>query len=150
MSARSFSSPRAILVRIRSSEDGRKTVILRSSTGTWSRLLNQSALLLQAQANFRAAEPHFHHALVLTEKAHGKNHPDVSTYLANLAQLLQDTNRTAEAEPLMRRALAMDEAAFGKDHPNAAIRLNNLAQLLKATNRMAEAEPLMRRVLDIY
>ena len=39
-------------------------------------------------------------------------HPEVATYLNNLAQSLQDTNRLKEAEPLMRRALAIDEQSF--------------------------------------
>ena len=112
-------------------------------------LLNQAALLLETQANHRAAEPLMRRTLPLSEAYLGMDHPFVATCLNNLALLLLDTNRLAEAEPLYRRALAIDETALGRDHPAVAKDLNNLAQLLDATNRLAEAEPLMRRALAI-
>jgi tetratricopeptide (TPR) repeat protein len=113
------------------------------------RLMTQVALLHNAQANHRAAEPLMRRALAIGEDSLGKDHPTVATRLNNLATLLQDTNRLSEAEPLMRRALAIDEASLGGSHPDVGTDLNNLAQLLKATNRLAEAEPLIRRALAI-
>ncbi len=114
------------------------------------RLLNQAALLLNARADHRGAEPLMRRALAIWEDSLGKAHPHVAVGLAVLAQLLQATNRLGEAEPLMRRALAIDEASFGRDHPDVARDLNNLAQLLQATNRLGEAEPLMRRMVGIF
>ncbi len=84
------------------------------------------------------------------EASLGKDHPNVTTALNNLATLLQATNRLGEAEPLLRRALAIAEASLGIDHPDVAICLSNLALLLRATNRLGEAEPLMRRHLAIF
>jgi tetratricopeptide (TPR) repeat protein len=114
-----------------------------------ARLLNEAAILLNARADYRAAEPLYRRSLAIGEAGFGPDHPTVATRLNNLAQLLQGTNRLAEAEPLMRRVIAIFETNLGEGHPNVATSLNNLAQLLKATNRLAEAEPLMRRALAI-
>ena len=113
------------------------------------RLLNDAALMLQAQANYKAAEPLMRRILGMDEAAHGGHDTNVATSLNNLATLLQDTNRFTEAEPLFRRALAIDEAHFGKCHPKVASCINNLAILLQTTNRPAEAELLYRRALAI-
>ena len=85
------------------------------------------------------------------EARHRPDHPEFSSALNTLAELLRVTGRFAEAdaEPLFRRALAISES-LGSDHPNVAISLNNLADLLYATNRPAEAEPMWRRALKIF
>ena len=112
-------------------------------------LLNQAGQWRHLLAEWGHAEPLMRRALAIDEKSYGSDHPNVASYLSNLAGLLQATNRMAEAEPLFRRALAIDEKSYGPDHPKVAVRLSNLAGLLLATNRLAEAEPLMRRALEI-
>jgi len=77
-------------------------------------------------------------ALQIAEQSFGQNHPEVTTSLNNLAQLLSDTNRLSEAEPMMRHALQIYEQSFGPDHPKAATVRDNLAQLLKARGRQAD------------
>ncbi len=114
-----------------------------------ARLLNQAAMLLQTQANYPAAEPHYRRALAIGEANFGNDHPNFAMRLNNLAMLLKDTNRLAEAEPLMRRALAIWEVSLGEKHSQVAAGLNNLATLLHDTNRLAAAEPLMRQALAI-
>jgi tetratricopeptide (TPR) repeat protein len=106
-------------------------------------------IYLKTLARFKEAESLMRRALEIDEKSFGKDHPNASSDLNNLAALYQATNRLAEAEPLIRRALEIDEKSLGKNHPKVAIRLNNLAQLLQDTNRLKEAESLMRRALEI-
>jgi hypothetical protein len=91
----------------------------------------------------------YQRSLAITEKALGKDHPDVAGSLNNLAVLYKDTGRHAEAEPLLKRSLAIKEKALGKGHPSLAVSLNNLALLYEDTGRRAEAEPLYQRSLAI-
>ena len=67
----------------------------------------------------------------MPERALGPDHPDVATFLNNLAGLYQAQGRYADAEPLYKRALAMREAALGPDHPDVARALSNLGLLYK-------------------
>ncbi len=113
------------------------------------RLFNQLAILSYAKARYAEAERLYRRALAIGEASLGPDHPDVATYLNNLANLLRETNRPGEAEPLYRRALAIDESHYGPDHPDVAVDVNNLAGLLQDTNRLDEAEPLFRRALAI-
>jgi CHAT domain-containing protein/Tfp pilus assembly protein PilF len=83
------------------------------------------------------------------EKALGRDHPDVSVALNNLAGLYQAQGRYADAEPLKKRALAINEKAFGPNHPDIALSLNNLAIIYKIQGRYADAEPLIKRALEI-
>ena len=96
-----------------------------------------------------AAELLYRHALGNGEKEYGVNHPEVATYLNNLAVLLTATNKMKEAEPLQRRALTIYEQAYGVEHPHVATALSNLAHLLEDTNQFVEAEVLLRRALAI-
>jgi len=114
-----------------------------------AQLLIRTGYYLHGRARFNEAEPLYRRAVAISEEVYKPDHPELATYLNNLAQLLKATNRLAEAEPLYRRALAIDEKALGPDHPNVAIRLNNLATLLQDTNRLEEAESLYRRALAI-
>jgi tetratricopeptide (TPR) repeat protein len=112
-------------------------------------LLNQTAYYMDDRAQYREAAPLFQRALVINEKALGREHPDVATSLNNLAVLYREQGRDAEAEPLHERALAIREKSFGPDHPAVANSLNNLAALYTIQRRYAEAEPLHQRALKI-
>lgn len=46
-------------------------------------------------------------ALGIDEKSYGPDHPNVATYLNNLALLLKATNRLGEAEPILARSLVI-------------------------------------------
>jgi len=111
--------------------------------------LNAHAGILWKMGRYPEAEPLFRRALAIDEKALGPNHPDVATWLNNLALLLKVQGNYADAEPLYRRALAIDEKALGPNHPGVATDLNNLANLLYAQGNYADAEPLYRRALAI-
>ena len=53
--------------------------------------------------------------LALVE-AFGENHPNVATFLNNLAALYYSLGDYAKAEPLYQRSLVINEKALGPDH----------------------------------
>src|SRR6266481_115913 len=53
------------------------------------------------------AEPLYHRALAIWEKALGPEHPDVASCLGNYAGMLRNMGRSEEAEPLEARARAI-------------------------------------------
>ena len=111
--------------------------------------LDAHATILWKMGRYDDAEPLFRHALAIDEKTLGPNHPDVATWLNDLALLLADQGNYRDAEPLFRRALAIDEKVLGPNHPGVATDLNNLASLLNAQGNYRDAEPLYRRALAI-
>jgi CHAT domain-containing protein len=86
--------------------------------------------------------------LAITEKALGRDHPNVAAALNNLALLYVGQGRYAEAEPLYHRSVAIGEKALGPDHPDVATSLNNLALLYVGQGRYADALPIIRRTLS--
>jgi tetratricopeptide (TPR) repeat protein len=113
-------------------------------------VLNDLALLLQAQGDLDGARPLHERALAVRETALGPDHPAIAESLSNLAFLLHDQRDLAEARPLYERALAIHEKAFGGEHPSTATSLNNLALLLQAQGDLDGAQPLNERALAIY
>ncbi|WP_286018890.1 tetratricopeptide repeat protein [Candidatus Venteria ishoeyi] len=87
--------------------------------------------------------------LEISEKALGKNHPDVATTLNNLAGLYKAMGAYEKALPLYERDLEISEKALGKNHPDVATTLNNLAGLYKAMGAYEKALPLYERALGI-
>ena len=111
--------------------------------------LDAHATMLWKMGRYDEAEPLYRRALAIGEKALGHNHPDVATWLNNLANLLQAQGNYRDAEPLFRRAIAIGEKTLGHNHPEVATWLNNLAILLQAQGKYDEAEPLFRRAIAI-
>ena len=70
-------------------------------------LLNDLALLYEAQGHYAEPEPLYRRSLVIEEKALGPEHPDVATVLENYAALLRETARADEAEKMEVRAKAV-------------------------------------------
>ncbi|MDG4762944.1 tetratricopeptide repeat protein [Solwaraspora sp. WMMD406] len=119
------------------------------TNGTLGRLLNLAAMFLLAQGRPTDAVPLEQRALAITEAAYGPDHPDVATWLNNLAVSYSALGRPADAVPLQVRALAITEAAYGPDHPDVATWLNNLAVSYRDLGRPADAVPLQVRALAI-
>jgi hypothetical protein len=67
------------------------------------------------------AEPLFHRAISIGEKALGRTHSLTQRYASHYARLLLDTARAAEALPVARAALATHEAASGVRRGKAAL-----------------------------
>ncbi len=122
----------------------------RNVAGPTARLLSMTAVLMHAQANYKAAKPLYRRALLVERKRGAAHEPaSVASTLSGLAHLLAATNQARRAEPLMRRALAIYERCFEPDHPKVALGLSNLGQLLAAGEKHEDAEPLLRRALAI-
>lgn len=115
-----------------------------------ARLLNELGLFLQTKCVFVETESLYRRALVVTEAAYGPTHPEVATYLNNLAQLLQDINRPAEAEPLLRRVVSIFKHfndSTGHEHPRWRAALANYGALLQAMS--LSQEEITQRLQDV-
>ena len=84
------------------------------------------------QGKYDEAKPLYERAIAIGEKTLGAEHPDLASWLNNLAGLLQAQGKYDEAKPLYERAIAIGEKALGAEHPELATWLNNLACLLLA------------------
>lgn len=60
----------------------------------------------------------------------GPDHPDLATWLNNLATLVRDRGDPDSAEILQRRAVSIGERALGPAHPDLGAQVINLASLL--------------------
>jgi tetratricopeptide (TPR) repeat protein len=77
------------------------------------------------------------------------DHPKVTMFLNNMAEIYESQGKYDEAELLYRRALIIDEKALGPCHPSIAGSLDNLAMLHHCQSKYEEAEKLYRRALSI-
>ena len=87
--------------------------------------------------------------MTISEKAFGRDHPEVARTLNGLATLYVSQSRYGDAEPLYRRSLAIREKALGSDHPDIAQLLNNMALLYLNQRRYPEVESVYQRSLAI-
>jgi tetratricopeptide (TPR) repeat protein len=113
------------------------------------RLLNKLGYYLDDRAQYMEAEPLYQRAITIGEETLGPEHPDLATYLNNLANLYRNQGNYAEAEPLYQRAITIGEKTLGPEHPNLATWLNNLANLYRDQGKYEEAEPLFKRAIAI-
>ena len=96
------------------------------------------------------SEKYYRRALAITEKALGKEHPEVAKILEELAEMLGIfKGNIVDAMPHLERALAIYEKSHGKDHPSVADSLNNLAKLYDVQGDYPKALPLYVRALAI-
>ena len=91
----------------------------------------------------------FVRALAISEKALGKDHPDVATSLNNLAKLYFKQGEYEQALPMYVRSLAICEKALGKNHPDVGIILDNYADSLEALGKTKEAAAARARAKNI-
>src|SRR6478736_296008 len=82
--------------------------------------LTKQYLTLSNQGRYSEAIPLAQRVLAIREKSLGPNHPDVATWLNNLALLYENQGRYSDAEPLYNRSLAIREKALGPNHPDVA------------------------------
>lgn len=122
-----------------------------SSPDSWDKaqILSWLGGVLQEIGQYTSAEPLHKHALVISEKVLGPEHPAVAAALNNLATLYHDHEKHAQAAPLYQRALAIREKVLGPEHPDVATSLNNLAALYASQGQHTHAAPLYQRALAI-
>jgi len=104
---------------------------------------------LQDEGNLEDATIIWQRIVVALERLLGPNHPEISTALNNLGEILRQRGQYTASEPLHRRALAIREKALGPNHPAVAVSLINLGEVLRAKGQYRSAEPLLRRSLEI-
>jgi tetratricopeptide (TPR) repeat protein len=114
-----------------------------------ARVLNEIAVFHRSQGSYQDALRLGFSALDIAQRVYGDGHPEIATFLGNLAATCGKLGRHAEALPLKERALAVTEATLGPDHPSTAERVGNLAQTYSALGRHAEALPLKERALAV-
>jgi len=114
-----------------------------------ARLLDRTGHYLYKRGRYTEADPLLHHALAISEKVLGPEHPDTTTSLNDLASLYQAQGKYKQAEPLFQRALAIREQILGPQHPQTATSLNGLAMLYQAQGRYKQAALLCQRALAI-
>lgn len=86
--------------------------------------------LLARAGKLDEAEPLYRKAVEIGEAVLGPDHPDLATWLNNLATLVKDRGDPAGAEPLQRRAVAIGERVLGPAHPDLGAQMINLASLV--------------------
>ena len=75
------------------------------------------ALAHSVRHEFKDAEPLFKRAVVLTEKTHGPNHPDVAKVLKHLALIYSSQKKYENAEEALQRAIKICEDS-APNHPD--------------------------------
>jgi tetratricopeptide (TPR) repeat protein len=123
-----------------------KRLVLTPDDGT---VINDLALDLSELGDYGAAEPLFHRALDIDQKALGPDHPNVATDLDNLGLLLTKAGHYREAEPLVQRAVDIVRAALGPLHPEFTRDLANLGVVFYYEKKNDEAEQCFRSALAI-
>ncbi len=111
--------------------------------------LNKRFVELKQAGQYDQAIQIAERVLALKEKALGPDHPDVATWLYDLALLYGGGKKDyAKAEPLLERALSIREKALGADHPDVTRSLNMLGAVYKIRGNYAKAELLLERALS--
>lgn len=104
---------------------------------------------LNTQFRYGEAETFLECALETLRAASGPSHPDILTYMDNLAVVYLAQRRYDEAASLLNEVLEIREKTLGPDLPEVATTLNTLGGLYNEQGRFAEAEPLLKRALEI-
>lgn len=86
------------------------------------------------------AEPLYRKAVEIGDDVLGPDHPDLATWLNNLATLVRDRGDPDGAEPLQRRAVAIGERVLGPSHPDLGAQVINLASLLSVQGQYRSLE----------
>jgi tetratricopeptide (TPR) repeat protein len=112
------------------------------------RSMNNLALVLSRQGNYKEAEPIHRQVLALYGTVLGKEHPDTLTSMNNLAEVLSSQGSYKEAERIHRQALTLKETVLGKEHPDTLTIMNNLASVFRDRGKYEAAEQMNRRALE--
>lgn len=113
-------------------------------------VMQARAALLYEQQRPELAQSLQTEALAMIERQLGPKHPQTTTAVNNLGQMLLASGKHDAASALLERALRDWESSLGTGHRNVAVAANNLAQLRRAQGRLAEAAILYRRAIAIW
>ena len=120
----------------------------RSQAAKHQTLLKHRVEQLRKAGKHAAAIPMAQRSLALTERRHGREHPNVATALNTLGHLYARERKYTEAEQAFKRALEIRERTLGATHPDTVASLNNLAGLYQDQGKHALAEEYYKRALS--
>lgn len=106
---------------------------------------NNLGLLLEGQGRSAEAEPLFHRAAALFEKALGRDHPEFATALVNLAGTVRARGDLRSAAGMLRNAWTVLGSSLGSSHPHTQAACERLASVLTEAGNTQEAEAVQRR-----
>lgn len=112
-------------------------------------VLDQLGATLYQAGQSVEAEESWTRALAVGERIYGPTHPEVGTFLNNLALARLEICRFSEAEPLLKRSVAIDRAARAEQFDDLTYTLNNIALVSMARGGAQEAESALREGLQI-
>jgi tetratricopeptide (TPR) repeat protein len=112
-------------------------------------VLDQLGAALYQAGRSRDAEQRWIRALAIGERIYGPTHPEVGTFLNNLALVKLEDCRFADAEPLLLRSVAIDRAAREQNFDDLTYSLNSLALARLGRGATTEAETALREGLQI-
>jgi len=107
--------------------------------------ISNLSLLYFYEGRLPEAKTFAERALVIQEKALGRDDLDVALTLNRLGIAQRDLNDPSAAESALKRALAIREKHLPPDHPFLMISLENLASVYIKQGRIADARPLLDR-----
>jgi serine/threonine protein kinase len=113
-------------------------------------MLNNMGVALDANGDREGAVVELFKALHIKEQVLGKNHPDVSYTLVNLADTLGALGRSREALELSNRGVEIIGRTFGWRHPRLEPQLSNRAEILIQLGRYEEARKDAERAVAIH
>ena len=103
-----------------------------------------------AQGNYSAAFELRQSAYEKSLNLLGKNHPDTTNAMNNLALTLNDLGKYDEALDLQEQVLALREEILDESHPDTISAMNNLALTLNNLGKYDEALELQEQVFTLY
>lgn len=112
-------------------------------------LLNQVGLYLQRRGDLRGSKEVLDRLIVIDERLHGPDHPEVATDLNNLGSVLRGLGDLPGARRSFEQAIAIEESQPTPDRLKIAIRANNLGTVLRTLGDLPAAVAAFERALAI-
>ncbi len=114
-----------------------------------SELLDTIGAAYKNLGDYERAEATMIAAIAAQERAFGKDSPEESNTLRQLADLYRLRGKLADAETALRHALAIQRKRLAPDDSRIAHTLNNLGLVVQAQGKTGEAERMFRQAVSI-
>lgn len=110
---------------------------------------NYLALLVERKGDYAEASELLKEAVAIDGRTDGKDGPNYTISLHNLASDLIDLGDLNGAEEKLRETLAIRRKVLGNNHPMLVYTLNNLGYVLLEKGEWRQAEPFLREALEL-
>lgn len=111
-------------------------------------MMNNVALVLQAEGKLDESRKLHEETLALRQKVLHENHPRITSSLNNLASVLMDEGDLEEAERLFHESLEMKRRLLGEDHPKTLDAIHNLALVIGKRGGWKRQRQITKELLD--